>query len=215
MSRAECKDQQPLFTGGFGCVVADPPWPFSDDLPGPGRGAAKHYSCGLSVDDIKRFQLPQLQHDCWLFLWRVGAMQREALEVAEAWGFRVDSEIVWVKTPRLRTPEQLAAEASACGWDDPAQAAAKLGIEQGRRVRIMMGRSVRNAHECCLICKRGKPYRADAGVPSVCFSELGEHSEKPDEFFANVERLVGPDTRKVELFARKHRPGWTCFGDEL
>ena len=32
-------------------VVADPPWPYRDRLPGGGRGAAKHYKL-LSLDEI-------------------------------------------------------------------------------------------------------------------------------------------------------------------
>lgn len=39
------------------------------------------------------------------------------------------------------------------------------------------------------------------------------HSAKPDDFYALVERaLPGP---YVEMFARKRRPGWVQFGDQL
>jgi len=33
----------------FRTIVADPPWPFGDKLPGPKRGAVKHYK-GMSLD---------------------------------------------------------------------------------------------------------------------------------------------------------------------
>jgi N6-adenosine-specific RNA methylase IME4 len=76
-----------------------------------------------------------------------------------------------------------------------------------------MGRTVRNCHEVALICRRGKPTRLDAGVRSFFTAPRTEHSAKPDEFFALVERLYpGP---RVELFARKHREGWTCMGNEV
>lgn len=79
-------------------LVADPPWPFRDRLPGPGRGAAKHYGL-MTLDDIKRFPLPPLAPaGSWLVLWRVGSMQAEALDVAAAWGFTPKAEVVWVKT---------------------------------------------------------------------------------------------------------------------
>ena len=40
-----------------------------------------------------------------------------------------------------------------------------------------------------------------------------EHSRKPDEVVAGIERLVpGP---YLELFARETRPGWTAWGNEV
>lgn len=42
---------------------------------------------------------------------------------------------------------------------------------------------------------------------------VGRHSEKPDAFYSIVEKLfAGP---RLDLFARKHRPGWTCLGNEV
>jgi MT-A70 len=40
-----------------------------------------------------------------------------------------------------------------------------------------------------------------------------EHSRKPDEVYERIERLVeGP---YLELYARRERPGWVSWGDEL
>jgi N6-adenosine-specific RNA methylase IME4 len=78
------------------CIVADPPWHFGDTLPGPGRGAAKHYPT-LAVAEICAFRLPPLTADAYLFLWRVASIQQEALDVVRAWGFTVKTEIVWLK----------------------------------------------------------------------------------------------------------------------
>ena len=172
------------------CIVADPPWRFSDKLPGKGRGAEKHYGC-LTLAEIVAFDLPKLADDAWLFLWRVGAMQTEALTVAKAWGFNPPtSEIVWVKSHGM-----------VCDNGDGAQ--------------MGMGRTVRNCHEVCLVCRRGKPLRASASVKSVIVAPRGKHSEKPDLFYEQVDKLVGDKARVVELFARRHWPGWACFGDQL
>src|SRR4029450_12248256 len=86
-------------SAAFRVVLADPPWTFGDRLPGPGRGAAKHYAC-LSVAELCAFPLPLLADDCTLFLWRVASMQREALDVLTAWGFTLKTEIVWLKRTR-------------------------------------------------------------------------------------------------------------------
>lgn len=167
-----------------GVLEADCPWLFGDPLPGPKRGATSHYRC-MTLAEICTFSLPPIADDAWLFLWRVGSMQHEALAVVRAWGFDPPtSEIVWVKTD-----------------------------ETGRKLRIGMGRSVRNCHEVALVCKRGKPRRLAADVPSVLFAPRGAHSAKPDAFYDAVERLApGP---YVSLFARRRRRGWTCYGDEV
>lgn len=172
----------------FTVMAADPPWKHGDQLPGPGRGASKHYLGGvMSTEDIMRFPVPRLADDAWLFLWRLHTHQQEALDVAQAWGFGDPcGELVWVKT--------------------------KL---DGTGLRIGMGRSVRLAHEVCLIFKRGRPVVASHSVPSVIFAPRTAHSRKPDEFFRAVQELVGPGQRKVELFARRERRGWKCLGDEV
>jgi N6-adenosine-specific RNA methylase IME4 len=55
--------------------------------------------------------------------------------------------------------------------------------------------------ELCLLGTRGKPKRRDAGVRMHVESPRREHSRKPDEVRAGIERLVaGP---YVELFARQ------------
>lgn len=163
-------------------LVADPPWPFKDTLPGRGRGAAKHYGL-LSMAALEQFTLPPLHEDAVLFLWRVSAMAEEAYRVARAWGFTPKTELVWLKetTHGLR-------------W-------------------FGMGRIVRAEHETCLIATRGTPVRLVANVRSTFRAKAGRHSEKPDEFFDVVEQLyAGP---YVELFARRRRRGWACYGNEV
>jgi len=95
-----CNRGQPILesqpTVPFAVVVADPPWQFDDKLPGPGRGADKHYRT-LPQLEIERFPLPPIADDALLFLWRVSSMVEEAYRVTRAWGFVPKSEIVWLK----------------------------------------------------------------------------------------------------------------------
>ena len=64
-----------------------------------------------------------------------------------------------------------------------------------------------------LLAVRGKPLRLAADVHQVVIAPIGEHSVKPDEVYRRIERLYpGP---YLELFARKQRPNWMCWGDEL
>lgn len=76
-----------------------------------------------------------------------------------------------------------------------------------------MGRTVRASHETCLIGQRGKPEVLSRSVRSTFSAPYTEHSGKPDEFFKIVESLS--PRPYLELFARKHRPGWDSIGDEL
>lgn len=140
-------------------LMADPPWQFADKLPGNGRGAAKHYPC-MGVVALCAFQLPKLAPDCLLLLWRVAAMQREALQVITAWGFTLKSEIVWCKLSKT-----------------------------GKR-HMGMGRYVRAAHETCLVATRGRVTVADRGVRSVFDAPVQGHSHKPDAIYEIAERLV-------------------------
>lgn len=170
-------------------LCADPPWPFNDALPGKTRGARRNYAT-LMVNEIARFPLPPLADDCWLFLWRVAAMQQEALDVAWAWGFAPMTEIVWLKK-----------------------------TVHGNRW-FGMGRVVRAEHETCLVARRGHPEVKSHSVRSTIVTEfsglsavVGRHSEKPEKFYEVVEQLC--DGPYAELFARRQRQGWTCIGDEL
>lgn len=142
----------------FRTIVADAPWRFADALPGDGRGAVKHYPT-MDAWDIAKFPLPPLAPDCRLFIWRVAAMQPEALTVASAWGFVVKSELVWIKMTKTGA------------------------VEMG------MGYQVRNAHEVCLIGVKGRPERLSKSEPSFFFAPRGEHSVKPEEFYRIVKAV--------------------------
>jgi N6-adenosine-specific RNA methylase IME4 len=81
------------------------------------------------------------------------------------------------------------------------------------KVHFGMGHHVRAAHESCVVAVRGKPKPLSRSVRSVFEAPVGRHSEKPDAFYRLVEELCpGP---RVELFARRRRPGWACLGNEL
>ena len=76
-----------------------------------------------------------------------------------------------------------------------------------------MGRWTRSNSEICLLATSGDPLRLDMGVHQVILAPVGEHSAKPEEAHARIERLLaGP---YLELFARSGRQGWTVWGNEV
>ena len=175
-------------------AVVDPAWKFSDALPGKKRGAEKHYTC-LSIDDLKKLEMPEFEDNAIMFLWRVASMQEEAIDLMRAYGFKTKSEIVWVKEKIKPQP-----------------------IHGPQDLAFGMGRITRGSHEVCLVGTRGKVSSLikDHAVRSVFFAPRRKHSQKPKEFYDLVERLTGGVGPYVDIFAReKHREGWDFIGNEV
>jgi N6-adenosine-specific RNA methylase IME4/ParB-like chromosome segregation protein Spo0J len=82
--------------------------------------------------------------------------------------------------------------------------------------RIGTGIWARIQHEQLLIGTKGKIPAPAPGTqpPSVIRAKPGKHSEKPDIFAEIIEKMF-PTLPKLEMFARKPRPSWTTWGNEL
>jgi N6-adenosine-specific RNA methylase IME4 len=178
-------------------LAVDPPWAFSDKLPGKTRGAARQYPC-MSVDDIAALNpMPrECSRNSVLFLWRVAAMQEEALRVVRAWGYETKAELIWEKTTIGKNLKRK-------GGD----------VRQPPRPWFGMGRYVRNSHETCLIAVRGSAPPAVKNIRSRFAAPVREHSRKPEEFYRLVEALY-PHAMRFELFSRTPRVGWIQWGTE-
>ncbi|MBR0694277.1 MT-A70 family methyltransferase [Bradyrhizobium lablabi] len=73
----------------------------------------------------------------------------------------------------------------------------------------------RNRHELLLLGTRGKVPAPAPGTqwPSVMVERRTAHSTKPEWNYRLAEEYF-PNLPKVELFARRARPGWDCWGFE-
>jgi N6-adenosine-specific RNA methylase IME4 len=85
-----------------------------------------------------------------------------------------------------------------------------------RKDRIGLGYWFRNQHELLLVGVRGD---VPAPAPADRFSSVievprTEHSAKPDAVAAMIERMFST-VPKLEMFARKARPGWDSQGNEV
>lgn len=78
--------------------------------------------------------------------------------------------------------------------------------------------TVRYGHEYLLYMYKGKlmPVEKDerGKIHTVFREKVQRHSQKPEIAYNIIERLY-PDTSKIELYARKHRAGWDCWGNEV
>lgn len=79
--------------------------------------------------------------------------------------------------------------------------------------RFVNGDWLRGQTEHCILAVRGKPpFGPLTNETTVLHGPLREHSRKPDEFYALVEKLC-PGS-KVEMFCRQPREGWAKWGAE-
>lgn len=78
--------------------------------------------------------------------------------------------------------------------------------------------TVRFGHEYLLYMYRGKliPVAADerGKIHTVFTERVKRHSQKPDIAYEIIERLY-PAQAKLEMYARRQRDGWDCWGNEV
>jgi len=169
----------------YGVIYADPPWAYKVwSGAGTDRAAENHYPT-MELDDIKALPIERLAaDDCALLMWAVMPQLPDAFEVIKAWGFEFKTvAFVWVKT-----------------------------TQDESRPATGMGYWTRANAEICILATKGNPVRLNADVHQVVQSPRMEHSRKPDEVAARIERLVpGP---YLELFARRPREGWAVWGNQ-
>ncbi|MGS2809325.1 MT-A70 family methyltransferase [Nocardia sp. MW-W600-9] len=79
--------------------------------------------------------------------------------------------------------------------------------------RLQLGQYLRNMTEHVLFGTRGKAKVNFRAQPTWFIAPVQEHSHKPEEQFAIIERVSpGP---YLELFARRQQPGWDVWGNEI
>lgn len=171
----------------FTVVVADPPWTYER---GAGLEGCPTYST-MSLDALAALG-PWVQAvtapNSVLLLWATYPKLGDAFSLLEGWGYRQRTGAPWIKT----APGAGTIRRGIGFWF---QAAAEQ-LLVGTRGKISPGRT----RQLGLLC----------GSERTFYAPRRQHSEKPDDIFAYVERFL--PTPRLELFARRTRPGWTCLG---
>jgi N6-adenosine-specific RNA methylase IME4 len=174
--------------GKYATILADPPWRFSNRT---GKMAPEHRRLSrygtLTLEEIAALPVAEAtEARAHLYLWVPNALILEGLDVMRRWGFVYKTNLVWHKVRKDGGPD-------------------------GRGV----GFYFRNVTELVLFGIRGSMRTLAPGRRQVNFlkTQKREHSRKPDEFYAIIERCSpGP---YLEMFARSTRPGWTSWGNEV
>ena len=172
----------------YGTILADPPWQFQNRT---GKMAPEHKRLSryptLTLDEICDMPVEALaDQPAHLYLWVPNALLPEGLKVMEHWGFSYKSNLVWYKVRKDGGPD-----------------------------RRGVGFYFRNVTEILLFGVRGKNARTLApgrSQENILVTKKREHSRKPDEQYDLIERCSFG--RKLELFARGPRAGWTVWGNQ-
>ena len=76
--------------------------------------------------------------------------------------------------------------------------------------------SAKPVRESAILAARGNPVKTLTNESTLLKAPMRAHSEKSDEFCALVEQSCRASAGGyLELFARKPRPGWVTWGDEV
>lgn len=178
----------------FSVIIEDPPWVFKDKLSmaSGNRGAAGRYPL-LEDNIITQLPIEELaEPNALLGIWCPSALFMQGMLMMANWGFEHKQIWTWVKTKKHPTGEF---DASALAFG--------------------MGRLTRNCTEHLLVGTRGNmlQYLQNKSVRNCFPHPVLEHSKKP-EIIQDALDSMFPDAARIELFARRQRPGWTCVGNE-
>ncbi len=189
----------------YGCIVADPPWAFSDKLTMSDvkRGAASQYpTLNIAALIEMGFRIQTLTaENAVLALWVPSALLVDGLRVMQAWGFEHKAIYTWGKTGK--------------GEEQTDPETAGLYGKEAPKLAFGMGRYFRGCTEHALIGSRGKGAALiqSKSERNLELHEALRHSAKPEGLQDRLERML-PDENKLELFARRARKGWLCVGNE-
>lgn len=173
----------------YNVILADPPWRYRDAT--PNRAIENHYQT-MSDEEIYSLPVGELATDeSVLLLWATWPKLVEAQAVMSAWGFEYVSGFPWIKIQGH--PQYF--------LDGTLQIVPQYG----------MGFWVRGCSEPVLIGKRKNTPAPHSSFVGLLSPNL-QHSRKPDNLYEYAEKLPGP---YLELFARRQRPGWDVFGNEV
>jgi len=167
----------------------------------------------LKTKDIIDLPVKDITSDnAILFLWATFPNLPEAFKVIESWGFDYKTiGFTWIKLNRRfdKIFNRLVKSLPSSSGDLINEGI----IEVLDKLRFFgIGAYSKSNAEVCLIATKGKPKIKDNTVSSIIFAPIQQHSRKPEEVRKRIEKLMGEDVGKIELFATEKVKGWTSVG---
>jgi len=166
-------------------ILADPPYEYSNSgSTKNSRGNAKQFYKTMPINEIKNLLVNDIaDQNCFLFLWTTYPQLQNGLDVVKAWGFNFKTvAFTWIK--------------KTVNMND----------------FVGMGFYTRANPEIVLLGLKGKPKPINHTIRNLIYSQIQEHSRKPDIVREKIVKLCG-DLPRIELFARQKIPNWDAWGD--
>lgn len=208
-------------------IVTDAPWTFSDKLKMSDvkRSPESQYKSVLDNNAILNLKIKEIAADnAVIALWVPSTLIEFGLECMKAYGFEFKQTWIWVKSkkePLGKLKKQIKKslkKKSSLVIKDQIDELSKLidDFDLNDCLSFYMGRIFRQTHEVCLIGVRGKVHKdlKNKSQVSVFIGPNPKHSEKPEALQDRLEKMYPSYTNRLELFARRDRPGFVCFGNE-
>ncbi len=213
----------------FRVIQADPPWDFNMKTTGGNfkSGAVQKYPT-MPLHAVQQIPVAAVTApNTVLALWVPTALKEShGLTTLRAWGFSYKTTVYWDKMRlgmgawfRNEVEEMLIGikgdgVTSALVLSKFALVMDKLAFIQDT---MLAGDPFEDLVDELLIGIKGDPAPFGCQLPNIIHKLPGEHSEKPEEFDRLLEQATGVESSryKLELFARKVKPGWTGIGNVI
>ena len=182
----------------YAAIVADPPWQYGspralvgcikkDGTPSIQVDVDRQYPT-MPLDEIKALSVPSADN-CLLFMWVTNPFlcDGSGAEVVKSWGFIPKNLLTWAKVQA-----------------------------DGKTPSMKTGHWFRSASEHVIVAVKGDIRRPDdfPALPTWFASGRLPHSVKPDIIHEYAEKAA-PKGPWLEMFARRPRPGWAVWGNEI
>ena len=200
MSHTDTVENWPV-NDSFATIVADPPWPYTGTGPvgSGGRGGD-----GTTRDGRRIKQVAASEEYALMDLTAIKELSVGQVAAANAHLY------LWTTNGFLRQAHDVA---EAWGFAPKTILTWVKVQKDGRTPSMKTGYYYRSATEHIVFSVRGSLRLRGPCRPTVFYHPRLPHSVKPDSFMVMVkEQSPGP---YLELFARRQRPGWTAWGDEV
>ena len=172
----------------YGVILADPPWGYSRNN---GSGVAENHYTTMTRPELLQMPVEALaQDDAIMLMWTTWAFLPFALTLVDSWGFAYKTGMPWIKIRDI---------------------AVDLWGETHIKPHWGVGFWTRACTEILLINVRGV-VNSPVDPPLGLMGDRFEHSRKPETVYEYAELFSGP---YLELFARRPRPGWSVWGNEV
>jgi N6-adenosine-specific RNA methylase IME4 len=184
----------PLSPFAYDVAMIDPPWPWAAySTKGLTKSPEAQYKT-MSFDEIGALPVGDLMAPSGvLFVWCTWPLIAQQSAVVARWGFQVKSGGSWVK----RTPSK------KLRWGT---GYLLRSVCEPFLIATLPASGFRGSREINLI-------ETEFGEGTVIDGVAREHSRKPEEAYALIERIMA-GKRFADVFSRQTRPGWSSWGNE-